>query len=39
MAYSKVETLKIGIKSNAFGLKYAMKQINELSINQIKNVA
>jgi len=48
MAYSKVEILKIRSKSNAFALKdriynqalkIAMKQINELSTNQRKNVA
>ncbi len=48
MAYSKVEILKIRTKSNAFALKdriyynalkNAMKQINELSTNQIKKVA
>ena len=48
MAYSKVEILKIRTKTNAFAmkdkiyynaLKYAMKQIEELSTNQIKNVA
>ncbi len=48
MAYSKVEILKIRTKSNAFALKdriyynalkQAMKQINELSTNQIKKAA
>ena len=48
MAYSKVEILKIRTKTNAFAmkdkiyynaLKHAMKQIKELSTNQIKNVA
>ena len=48
MAYSKVEILKIRTKTNAFAmkdkiyfyaLKSAMKQINELSTIQIKNVA
>jgi hypothetical protein len=48
MAYSKVEILKIRTKTNAFAmkdkvyyhaLKYAMKQINELSTNQYQNVA
>ena len=48
MAYSKVEILKIRTKSNAFALKdriyynalkNAMKQINELSTNQIKKAA
>jgi len=48
MAYSKVEILKIRTKSNAFALKdrihynalkNAMKQINELSTNQMKKVA
>jgi hypothetical protein len=48
MAYSKVEILKIRTKSNAFALKdkiyynalkHAMKQVSELSTNQIKNVA
>lgn len=48
MAYSKVEILKIRTKSNAFALKdriyynalkNVMKQINELSTNQIKKVA
>lgn len=48
MAYSKVEILKVRTKSNAFALKdriyynalkNAMKQIDELSTNQIKKVA
>ena len=48
MAYSKVEILKIRTKTNAFALKdriyynalkHAMKQIKDLSTNQIKNVA
>lgn len=48
MAYSKVEILKIRTKTSAFAmkdriyykaLKHAMKQINELSTNNLKNVA
>lgn len=48
MAYSKVEILKVRTQTNAFALKdkiyynalkYAMRQIKELSTNQIKNVA
>lgn len=48
MAYNKVEILKIRTKTNAFAmkdkiyysaLKYAMKQIKELSTNQYQNVA